>query len=141
MTNQIYPAFKNALLQAQYNMSTLDIRVMLVNTAGSGTLYTYNAAHDFRDDVAAGSIFATSAAGLSGKTFTAGTFDANNVTFTAVPSSADTIDAVILFIETAGANSTDPLICYLDTGVTGLPTSPNGGDITITWDAAGIFTL
>ena len=29
----------------------------------------------------------------------------------------------------------------IDTGVTGLPVTPNGGDISITWNASGIFTL
>jgi hypothetical protein len=37
--------------------------------------------------------------------------------------------------------STSALICFLDTGVTGLPVTPNGGDITITWNASGIFAL
>lgn len=141
MSNAIYPAFKAALMIGTYNMSSATVKVSLVNTAGSGTLYTYSAAHDFFDDVASGSIFATSAAGLTSKTFTAGTFDADNITFTAVTTSANTIDAVILWIDTAGASSTDPLVAYLDTGISGLPTSPNGGDITITWDVAGIFTL
>jgi hypothetical protein len=33
------------------------------------------------------------------------------------------------------------LVAYLDTGVTGLPVTPNGGDITISWHASGIFQL
>lgn len=141
MANAIYPAFKNGLLQGSYNLSTATVKVSLVNTSGGGTTYTYSAAHDFFDDVPSGAIFATSSAGLTTKTFTAGTFDADNLTFTAVATSANTIDALILWIDTAGASSTDPLVAYLDTGISGLPTSPNGGDITITWDAAGIFTL
>lgn len=141
MANALYPSFKAGLLVGTYNLSTATVKVSLVNTGGTGTTYTYSAAHDFFDDITAGAIFATSSAGLTTKTTTGGTFDADNITFTAVTSSANTIDAVILWIDTAGASSTDPLIAYLDTGLTGLPTSPNGGDITITWDAAGIFTL
>ena len=30
---------------------------------------------------------------------------------------------------------------YLDTSVTGLPVTPNGGNITVTWNASGISTL
>jgi hypothetical protein len=123
-----------------YNASTLPIKALLVNTSGSGTLYTYSAVHDFKDDVPTASIFATSSA-LTSKTFTSGVFDADNVTFTAVTASANTIEAIILYGDTAGADSTDPLIAYLDTGITGLPTSPNGGDITITWDVLGILGL
>ena len=46
----------------------------------------------------------------------------------------------MIYIDT-GVAGTSRLIAYIDTGVTGLPVTPNGGDINITWDAAGIFTL
>jgi hypothetical protein len=32
-----------------------------------------------------------------------------------------------------GTAATSPLIAYIDTA-TGLPVTPNGGDITVTWD-------
>jgi hypothetical protein len=39
-----------------------------------------------------------------------------------------------------GTPTTDRLICYLDSAnVTGLPVTPNGGDITLT--VANVFTL
>ena len=39
-----------------------------------------------------------------------------------------------------GSEATSPLIAYFDT-VTGLPVTPNGGNINLTFDAAGIFAL
>ena len=47
----------------------------------------------------------------------------------------------MLYRKNAGANTTWPLIAYIDTGVTGLPVTPNGGNITVTWNASGIFKL
>lgn len=68
-----------------------------------------------------------------------GTFDGDNLTFTAVTGA--TVEALVVYRHNAGANTTWKLVMFQDTGVTGLPVTPNGGDITVTWDAAGIFTL
>jgi hypothetical protein len=32
-------------------------------------------------------------------------------------------------------------VLFEDTSVTGLPVTPNGGNIVITWNASGIFTI
>ena len=50
------------------------------------------------------------------------------------------VTKLVIYIDT-GTASTSPLVAFLDTSVTGLPVTPNGGDITITWNASGIFTL
>ena len=42
----------------------------------------------------------------------------------------DTIKAVLV---DTGTDSTSPLIAFIDTA-TGLPITPNGGDIIVTWD-------
>ena len=75
---------------------------------------------------------------LGSKTTTAGTFNAANVTFSAVAPGA-TASYVCIFKDT-GTNSTSPLICLFDT-ITGFPVSTNGGDIIISWNASGIFKL
>jgi hypothetical protein len=64
-------------------------------------------------------------------------FDADNVTFTAV--SGNSVESVNLLKDT-GNTATSDRIAYFDTG-TGLPVTPNGGDITVTWNASGIFTF
>lgn len=135
MANAIYPLYKEALLDnaANIDLNDGDVRVILIDAAD----YTYSAAHDFLDDVPAGARVATSGA-LTSTTVTAGTFDADDVTLSSV--SGDPSEALIIYIHT-GVESTSRLVAYLDTGVTGLPVTPNGGNITITWDASGIFTL
>lgn len=93
---------------------------------------------DFYDDVSAGEIGVSGA--FATKTFTAGVFDADDVTVSAV--SGAQFESIVIWQDTAGASSTDPLIAYIDTA-TGLPTTPNGGDITVAWDSGAnkIFKL
>jgi hypothetical protein len=132
MASAIYPKFKEALLQGTYNLSTAVVRAVLVDT---GT-YTYNSAHDFYDDLSG--VVGTESGAFASKTFTNGTFDAADITFTAV--TGNTAEAIVLFVDT-GNVTTDALICYIDSAASGLPVTPNGGDINVTWSGSGIFTL
>ena len=52
------------------------------------------------------------------------------MTFSSV--SGNTVEAIVIFRKNAGANTTWYLVAFIDTGVSGLPVTPNGGDITIT---------
>lgn len=133
MANAIYPKYKEAILQsaANSNMSSGTVKVALIDT---GT-YTYSAAHEFYSSVT-GVVGTPQTIGT--KTFTNGIFDGDNVTFTAVTGSS--VEALIIYIDT-GTAGTSRLIAFIDTSVTGLPVTPNGGDIGITWNASGIFAL
>ncbi|HEX2554259.1 MAG TPA: hypothetical protein VHL98_11185 [Microvirga sp.] len=135
MANAVYPLYKVAAYGDAANASLVSgtVKALLVDLAD----YTYSAAHEFLSDVPAGARVATSPA-LTGKTFTNGLFDAADVTFTAV--TGDQSEALILFIDT-GSAATSRLVAFFDTGVTGLPVQPNGGDIVITWNAGGIVSL
>jgi hypothetical protein len=133
MANALYPKWKEQLLQftADNNLSAGTVKVALV-TAG----YTYSSANQFYSSVSA-SVVGTPQT-IGSKTFTDGVFDGGDVTFTAVTGSQ--VVALVLYIDT-GSAATSPLVAFLDTGVTNLPVTPNGGDITITWNASGIFAL
>ena len=133
MANVIYPIYKKALLDGSSNISLSGgtVKVALIDT---GT-YTYNAAHDFLNDISG---VVGTAQTIGTVTTTGGLFDGDNVTFTAV--SGSSVEALIIYIDT-GSSATSRLVAYIDTGVTGLPVTPNGGDITITWNASGIFQL
>lgn len=109
-----------------------DIKVVLVDVDPS-TGYTFSAAHEFLSSILVADRIATSA-NLSGKTFAAGVADANDVTFSAVPSS-NTVEAFVVYKDSGDAASSS-LIAYFDTS-TGLPVTTNGGDITIAWDNSG----
>lgn len=132
MTSVLYPKFKEALLSGSINLTSDDIRCILIDSAD----YTYSAAHDFLDDVPSGARVATSSA-LASKTVTGGVFDAADKTWTGV--TGDQAEVVILYKHT-GTESTSNLICFIDSG-TNLPVTPNGGDIQSQWNASGIFAL
>lgn len=133
MANALYPAAKAGWLNltSGYDLNDGTVKVALIDT---GT-YTYSAAHDFHDDLSG--IVGTPQE-ITNTTVAAGLFDGDNVTFTAV--SGNTVEALVIYID-SGSSGTSPLIAYIDTGVTGLPVTPNGGDITITWNGSGIFQL
>lgn len=133
MANAIYDKFRQARMTADSNidLENGDVRVILVDAAD----YTFSQTHDFLDDVPLGARVATSSA-LSSKTVTDGVFDAADVTFSAV--TGDQSEALIFYIHT-GVEGTSRLVAYIDTGVTGLPVTPNGGDIVVAWNASGIF--
>ena len=138
MANAIYPLFKQELMKGTSNNllnsseGTTGVYAALVDT---GT-YTYSASHQFYSSLSG--VVGTDQEILS-KSQTNGTFDGTDLTFTAV--TGNSVEAIVLYRKNAGANTTWPLIAYLDTSITGLPVSPNGGNITVTWNASGIFTL
>lgn len=133
MANAIYDKFREARMTADSNidLENGDVRCILVDAAD----YTFSQSHDFLDDVPGAARVSTSSA-LTGKTVTNGVFDADNVTFSAV--SGDQAEAIIIYIHT-GTESTSRLVAYLDTNITGLPVTPSGSDITVAWNASGIF--
>jgi hypothetical protein len=138
MANAVYPKYKQSLLSADANsdliQSTANVApyVALVNTGS----YTYSSTHQYYSSLAG--VVGTDQQ-ITTPVVTNGTFSGDNVTFTAV--SGSTIQALVLYRKNAGANTTWRLFLYEDTSVTGLPVTPNGGNIVITWNASGIFTL
>ena len=133
MANAVYPKFKEALwLQsANSNANTGTLRAALVD---AGT-YTYSAAHEFLTSLTG---VVGTAQLIGSKTFTNGVFDGADVTYPSV--SGNSAEAFVIYIDT-GTAGTSRLVAYLDSGFTGLPVTPNGGDITVTWNASGILAL
>ncbi len=134
MANAVYPKFKEALLDGLTNIDLNDgtVKAALIDLAD----YTYSAAHDMWDDASAAVVGTPQT--IANTTVTDGLFDGDNVTFSAV--SGDACEAIIIYIDT-GTPSTSRLVAFIDTGVTGLPVTPNGGDISISWSGSGIFQL
>jgi hypothetical protein len=139
MANALYPKWKEQLLQftANNNLSAGTVKVALVDTG----VYTYATSDQFYDagtgtDVQSATVGTPQTIGS--KTFTNGVFDGADVTFSTVTGS--TVEALVIYVDT-GTPTTSPLVAYIDTSVTGLPVTPNGGDISVTWNASGIFAL
>lgn len=135
MANSLYDSGREGFLAGDIDWDANDIRIILIDEADD-TIDL--AADNFLDDRAAGSRVATSTA-LASKTTTAGVADAADKTFTAVTGDqAESIDGY----KHTGTESTSNLIFNIDTA-TGLPVTPNGGDITVAWDSGAnrIFKL
>lgn len=127
MSNAIYGLGREGFLGGDIDWDADTIKVVAVDTA----LYTVAIDTDqFLSSIAAGARIATSAA-LSAKTKALGVAGAANVVYSAVTGAS--IEAIVVYQDT-GVEGTSRLIAYIDTA-TGLPVTPNGGDINLNWDA------
>ncbi len=139
MSNALYPKWKEALLKftTNNNLSSGTVKCALVDTG----VYTFNAADEFFDEGGASDVTDASVGTpqtIGSKTFVSGLFDGSDLTFASVV--GNSVEALVIYIDT-GNPLTSPLVAYIDTGVTNLPVTPNGGDITVTWNVSGIFNL
>lgn len=137
MASALFAKAKESFLSQNpsIDMDTDNIKIVLVD---NGTDTPVPATDQFLSDIAAGARIATSG-NLANKTVTGGVFDADDITLTAVTGA--TVESIVVYKDT-GNPATSPLIAYIDTG-TGLPFTPNGGDVTVSWDngASKIFAL
>lgn len=135
MANALFGLGREAFLSGDITWDGDNIKVTLVDAAD----YTINlTTHNAYDDVTSGGRVATSG-NLASKTVTLGVADAADITYSAV--TGDPSELLIGWQDT-GTESTSRLIFAIDTA-TGLPVTPNGGDITVTWDSGAnrIFKL
>ncbi|MDP9143704.1 MAG: hypothetical protein M3N43_03250 [Actinomycetota bacterium] len=139
MADAFYQIFRNAILgnvvHSLPDLNTDTIKVIL-RDEGADAL---NLADEDLADIVAGSRIATSAAVGSPTvgTVAVGTFDHADVTFTAVTgASVESLD----YFKDSGTEATSPLVCNIDSA-TGLPVTPNGGNITWAPNASGVFQI
>jgi hypothetical protein len=133
MANAHFASIKPSILTGTYNFDTATFKGDLIDAAD----ITLNVAtHNFYDDVTAGVVGTCT---LANPTVTSGTFDTDNGTFSA--QTGDVSEQILLWIDTGGASSTDPLVALYDTFASGMPVTPNGGDITLSVNASGWFSI
>jgi hypothetical protein len=146
MANAVYPNYKEALLNATANVKlngtpSSAAPFVMISTAA----FTFSAANTFASSVT-NLIHASlqpNGMEITGPTIVGGLFaspPANVVTFATVP--AGTAGNVLsIYVNNAGTLSASRLVLFEDTGVGNFPVTPNGGNITITWNAGGIMQL
>lgn len=134
MANALYGLGREAFLGGDLDWDANTIKAVLTDHGADTPNVTTD---DFLDDISAGTI-ATSGA-FATKTKTLGVADADDITFSSV--SGATVESVNIYKD-SGVASSSTLIAYIDTA-TGLPCTPNGGNITVQWDngANKIFKL
>jgi len=133
MANALYDRGRQGFLAGEIAAGTDSLRIFFVDEADD-TIDL--AADEDLADRAAGSRVGTATA-IASVTVVDGTLDAGDTTLSAV--TGDQSESLDMYQHT-GTESTSLMICNIDTA-TGLPVTPNGGDITVAWHANGIFDL
>ena len=118
----VYPLWKQEVIKGTAGTALTGTNTCALVDTGT---YTYSAAHQFKSSLTG--IVGTPGV-LASMTFALGVVDAADLTYTAVTGAS--VEAIVCWIDTAGADSTDPLWLYVD----GISVTPNGGNITIQWD-------
>lgn len=127
MASNLYDKAREKFLSAGINLLTATVKAVLIDAND----YAVNfATHEFLSDIPAGARVATSPA-LTSKTVTLGVFNAASTTWASV--TGDQSEAVVFIVDTGNA-TTSSLIAYIDSASSGLPVTPNGGDITLNFD-------
>ena len=132
MANSMYAKGREAFLEGSIAALSDTLKLSLLTTTYSPNLST----DQYYNIVPGGAITAAGVA-LTSVTGSAGTLSAANVTFTSVSGSAS---AYLCLYKDTGTASTSPLIGLIDTA-SGLPVTPNGGNIVVAWSSGQVFTL
>lgn len=140
MVDQLFPKGRQAFLDGSADYDTATIKVSLVRG------YTYVSTHTFVSDVTATGVLVATAT-LATKTVVDGVADADDVTFANVPTGT-ACSCLIVYQASAVTGGADVaataqrLIAFID-AASGLPVTPNGGNIACAWSAGAnrIFAL
>ena len=125
MANAWYRKGAEKTLLAQINWDADTIKARLVKNTYAQNLST----DEFVSSVP--QITGTTDQTLANTTATDGVFDADDITFTAVPA-GETSEGIVIYKHT-GVEATSPCLLYIDT-ITGFPLATNGGNVVIQFD-------
>lgn len=135
MANTMYGLAKEGFLGGDLDWDANTFKVDLVD----GADYTPNySTHQFRSQYSGGSGVVATSSALGSKTKTLGVADAADITWSTV--TGDPSELIIGWKDAGGADTANALIWGMDTA-TGLPVTPNGGNISVAWNASGIFGI
>ena len=135
MADALFLKAKQHILNKEVDFDTDTLKLLLVSTTDPPVVST----DEFLLDIATTAHVATSSTALQTPTIANGVFDAADFAFLSIPTTAATIASMIIYQDT-GLSSTSILLYYND-AASGLPYVPTGATITVSWDAAGIFSL
>lgn len=135
MANGLYDRGRQGFLAGDIDWDADTIKLTLIDEADDTPDLALD--EDYADRAAASRVAESGAFGT--KTTTAGVADAADVTLSTV--TGDPAESIDIWQDTT-VESTSLLIGNIDTA-TGLPVTPNGGDITVQWDGGAnkIFKL
>lgn len=145
MANALFSAYRNNILgHGTFANVQLDADTIKALFVDHGTDTPSATGDDAIDDILSGARVPSlaSAQTLGSKTVdgsvAAGTFDSADPVFTAL--SGASVESLIL-VKDSGTESTSILIAFYDTFTSGMPLTPNGGDVTVQVNASGWFQV
>lgn len=139
--NQLYPKGKQALLEKKIDVEdtsgTDQLKCALLSTS-----YSPLDSDEFFDNIDSNQVgssvaLASTAVTVSG---TSVTVDADDVTFSSV-AAGSTVGKIVIYVAGATPGSDDYLLVYFDNDGSSISLATNGGDITVSFNASGIFAL
>ncbi len=136
VTDELRNAQLGAPTHSVIDFNTDNIDVSLLDETDSGAVTTSTVDYD---ELNAATVVAT--ADVSSPTIGVvgvGVFDAADTVFSSV--TGDAADWLVLW-KNSGTPATSPVAIGFDSATSGIPVTPNGGDITVTWAAGGILTI
>jgi hypothetical protein len=131
MSNRLYDVSRQGYLTGTLDWDSDSMKAALLSISYSPN---YSTDQHFSD---VSTFQVGSSVALTSVTSGAGVAEAANVTFTAVTGLQ--VGSVVVYKDT-GTPSTSPLIFLVNTG-TGLPVTPDGTDIVVSWFSGQIFVL
>ena len=143
MSNALYDFGRNEFLLGNIDWAADNFRLIMFDGNTSSYKHVTNQATDENlDDITSAGRVADNGANMSAKTPTAveaestgGVADAADVTFATVSqANSQRGDEISIYKYVSGSEATSRLLVNIDTA-TGLPVTPNGGDITVQWDS------
>lgn len=143
MANSLFAAYKQEQMgdaagpgHGAVDWEADTLKAILIDAADD--TINVNTDADLADILAAARVatatLASKTAVLAGNTMT---MDAADTTFTAV--TGDQAEQIVIYKD-SGVEASSLLIVFFDTFSSGMPVTPNGGDIVCQWNASGIFT-
>ena len=141
MANQLFNGGREGFLNGTVSWGTSPIIMALwgtlLTTTWAATAYPAN----FSSATATYGATPLGTAQLSGMAFGSGIASASDTTATAVTTSSTAVTAITLHANQVIGGS--PMIAFIDTAASGLPITPNGGNITVSWSRGSnaIFKL
>lgn len=145
MANAFYNEWKEAILigtgASELNTGA-GASVIFVDT---GT-YTFSQTHDFFNDLSGthgdGGTARANSEVITSPTYANGTFDGADTVFASVNTGGVTVEGFVIFVNDSVADTSSYLVAFFDTSITGMPFSTSSGaQVTIAWNASGIFDL
>ena len=135
MAARLYPKGRENFLLGNIAWVSNNIKVLLIDTAK----YTYSTSHEFLTSIGSSAIVKKSTGNLASKTATGGVANAAASVLASV--SGASAEAIVVYQDT-GSSGTSRLIMY-DDAATGLPITPTGANITVSWSTGAnkIFKL